>query len=206
MAAAGTSQRLQTTGESTLKQVLHSLACTAPNWRLRPVRAHDVALLDAFFHNLSPESRRRRFHVGLRDVPLQWLERFTHPEPCDELALLAVAEQGGREVCIAEARYALGDDAPLRREFAITVADDWQGRGLGGTLLRRLIRHAARRGLEGLYGDVQRDNGPMLQLARSAGLRLQRHPGDATLVRVASERAAPRWHAVAASQRSAAPL
>jgi acetyltransferase len=173
--------------ESTLSGVLHSLACPAPDWRLRPVRAHDADLLDAFFRALSPESRRRRFHVGVREIPLAWLERFTQPEPCDEVALLAVAQQADREICIGEARYARYDDNPLRREFAIAVADPWQGRGLGGTLLHRLMRHARRVGLEGLYGDVQRENAPMLQLARRAGLRLQRHPGDATLVRVAAE-------------------
>jgi len=152
--------------------------------RIRRVRTHDVALIDAFVRDLSPASRQRRFHAGVREVPPAWLQRMTHPDPHRELALVAVACQGGREVCVAEARYVVSDDLADGREFALAVADAWQGRGIGKTLLLSLGSHAARHAVERLVGDVLHDNLPMIGLARELGYAVRRHPADARLVRV----------------------
>jgi acetyltransferase len=152
--------------------------------RIRRVQAHDDALIDEFVRNLSPASRQRRFHAGVREVPPQWLQRMTHPDACRELALVALAGQDGREVCVAEARYVVSDDIVEGREFALGVADAWQGRGIGKTLLLRLGSHAARHGVERLIGDVLRDNLAMIELARGLGYAVRSHPADARLVRV----------------------
>ena len=159
---------------------------------IRRVRPDDGDLLGAFFHNLSPQSRRRRFHSGLREVPQSWLDQFTHPDEDGELALLAIAGHARTEACVGEARYALVDDALLQREFALVIADAWQGLGIGSRLLCELTRHAEDRGVETLYGDVLRDNPPMLGLAQRLGYRLLRHPTDATLLRVAQTLNGPR--------------
>jgi acetyltransferase len=164
-----------------------TLHASRPGLSIRPVRPHDAPLLGAFFSALSPHSRRRRFHIGIHEVPASWLERFTHPDACDELALLAVADAAGAEVCVGEARYALVEGEPRRREFALAVADAWQGQGVGRGLLERLTRGADERGVGGLFGDVLRDNLPMLGLAQDLGYRLQRHPSDPTLLRVAMD-------------------
>ncbi len=156
-----------------------------PNVRIRPVRARDASALGAMIRDLSPLSRLRRFHAGLRELPPDLLMRFTHPLPIDELALVATTTAAGRETCIAEARYALGDGPPDEREFALVVADGWQGRGIARQLLCWLLQRARRRGVARLYGDVMRDNRPMLGLADSFGFARQRHPSDVGLVRVA---------------------
>ena len=70
------------------------------------------------------------------------------------------------------------------RLLALAVADGWQGRGIGRSMLRGLDRHAARHGVRCLYGDVLRDNLPMIELARSLDYRVLRHPAEARLVRV----------------------
>lgn len=159
---------------------------------IRRVRPDDGELLGAFFNDLSPQSRRRRFHSGVREVPQRWLDQFTHPDEGAELALLALAGHARTEVCVGEARYALVDDAPHQREFALVIADAWQGFGIGSRLLCELTRHAEDRGVEMLYGDVLRDNPPMLGLAQRLGYRLLRHPTDATLLRVALTLNGPR--------------
>lgn len=152
--------------------------------RIRGVQASDDGLIDEFVRNLSPASRQRRFHAGIREVPPQWLRRMTHPDACCELALVALACHEGREICVAEARYVLSDDIVEGREFALAVADAWQGRGIGKTLLLRLGSHAARHGVERLVGDVLRDNLAMIELARGLGYAVRSHPADARLVRV----------------------
>jgi acetyltransferase len=153
--------------------------------RIRRVRAHDTALIDEFVRNLSLTSRQRRFHAGIHELPPAWLQRMTHPEPDHELALVAVVRQDGREICVAEARYAVSDDVADGREFALAVADAWQGRGIGKTLLLSLGCHAARHAVARLVGDVLHDNLPMIELARGLGYTVRRHPAaDPRLVRV----------------------
>jgi acetyltransferase len=159
---------------------------------IRRVQPEDGELLGAFFNRLSLQSRRRRFHSGVREVPRSWLDQFTHPDEDGELALLALATHAGATVCVGEARYALVDDAPQQREFALVIADTWQGFGIGSRLLCELTRNAEDRGVETLYGDVLRDNLPMLGLAQRLGYRLLRHPTDATLLRVARALNGPR--------------
>ena len=152
--------------------------------RMRGVQASDAALIDEFVRGLSQVSRQRRFHAGVREVPPQWLQRMTHPDPRHELALVALAHQDGREICVAEARYVLSDDIAEGREFALAVADSWQGRGIGKTLLLSLGCHAARHAVQRLVGDVLHDNLPMIELARGLGYAVRRHPADPRLVRV----------------------
>lgn len=55
-----------------------------------------------------------------------------------------------------------GDEA----EVALLVRDDWQRRGLGSALLRRLAQHADRSGYAALVLHVQADNAPMLRTLR----------------------------------------
>jgi acetyltransferase len=152
--------------------------------RVRRVQPQDAALLDALFQGLSPASRRLRFHGGVQQLPAAWLHRMVQPDAASELALLATIERDGREVCVGEARYARSDDAGDRtREFALVVADGWQGLGIGKVLLRSLGRHAARHGVRRLVGDVLHDNAPMIDLARRLGYTLRSHPSDARLLR-----------------------
>jgi GNAT superfamily N-acetyltransferase len=152
---------------------------------MRPVRPQDAAAIDAFIRNLSPQSRQRRFHGGVGQLPPDLLYRFTHPDPDHELALLAIATQAGREVCVGEARYAVTEESPCEREFALAVADHWQGLGIGSRLLRNLTDHAQRNGVERLYGDVLHDNLPMITPAESLGYSVGRHPVEPRLLRVA---------------------
>jgi RimJ/RimL family protein N-acetyltransferase len=167
---------------------LHPMAVAVPAHgampQVRRVRPDDAPMIDAFVQQLSLASRQRRFHAAIRALPEEWLQRMTHPDAERELALVATVRVNGVEHCVGEARYALTPDEPHHREFALVVADGWQGRGIGRSMLRGLDRHAARHGVSCLYGDVLRDNLPMIELARCLGYRVVRHPAEARLVRV----------------------
>ena len=165
---------------------------------IRAIGSDDADLLGAFYTALTPASRLNRFHVGIKELPPRWLQALTHPDPDDELALLAVAEQDGRAACIGEARYALDTETARGRDFAVAVADGWQGHGLGGRLLDALLQHATQRGIDQLHGDVLRDNLPMVALARRKGFAVATHPADARLLRVVRG-LQPSWPAPAAA-------
>ncbi len=137
--------------------------------RVRPLRPADAAAAHAFVSDLSLQSRYRRFHVGIRELPPSLLARLVDVDQHQQVAL--VAQEPGQPQIVADARYVR--DAADGAEFAVTVADPWQGAGLGRQLLQRLGRHAHRQGVRHLYGDVLWDNAPMQGLVEHLGGRLQ---------------------------------
>jgi acetyltransferase len=86
------------------------------------------------------------------------------------------------QAIVADARYVVRAES-AEAEFAIAVADEWQGAGLGRELLLRMAAHAREQGLRRLFGDVLWGNTSMLAMVRSLGGQLKRNPGDATVVR-----------------------
>jgi acetyltransferase len=101
------------------------------------------------------------------------------------MALAATTMLGGGETLLGVARYVSDPDGQAA-EFAIVVADAWQGRGIGRRLLGSLVEVARRRGLKKLYGDILGMNRPMLELVRKLGFTLGRHE-DPTLTRAILE-------------------
>lgn len=135
-----------------------------------PLHPHDAAATQAFIAALSPDSRYRRFHVGIPMLPPALLARLVDVDQVRHVALAARAP--GLPDLVAEARYVVDEEA-VGAEFAVAVADAWQGRGLGRQLLQRLARHARSQGLRHLHGDVLADNRAMRGLVERLGGRLQ---------------------------------
>lgn len=152
---------------------------------VRAVGPDDLQLESDFVaRGLTQQSRYQRFQVGLHALPPGMAAYFTDIDFRQHVALLALAETGQGPQQVGEVRYVCDGALPEQAEFALAVADDWQGLGLGARLLQQLRRVARRHGVRVLYGDVLRTNAPMLALARSQGFQAQ-HQGDARLVRMA---------------------
>jgi acetyltransferase len=149
---------------------------------LRPLRPGDIGAEQAFFNGLSLDSRHQRFHFGLRELSPALLKLLTDVDQRLHRAWVVEADEPGRPV-IADARYVRGPAQPATAEFALAVADDWQGRGLGRRLVAHLAREARRQGVQRLYGEVLAENRRMLALMREFGARLQAHPDGPLLVR-----------------------
>jgi acetyltransferase len=136
---------------------------------IRPVLPQDEDLTSAFFGRLPARARYDRFLAPVRDLPPQLVKRFTNVDYASHLALVAETFTGGRETVVAEARYAwAGSDASVA-EFAVSVAEEWQGRGLASLLLAKLLCRAAAAGIARVVGETLASNGKMLHLAREAG-------------------------------------
>jgi acetyltransferase len=146
---------------------------------LRPMRPEDAALEERFFHSLSERSRYQRFMQQMQHLPPALLARFTQLDYDRELALVAL--QGGEFIAVG--RYAPNPDGETA-EFALVVADAWQGKGLGRALLERLCRTAQEAGYRALYGHILSANRGMLDLAQRLGFREEhREDGEVTVVR-----------------------
>jgi len=153
---------------------------------LRPITPQDAEAEQAFVGALSLDSRHKRFHVGLRQLPPDLLQRFIDVDQHDHVALVA-QDLTLPSRLIADARYVRSEAHPDEAEFAIAVADDWQSLGLGRTLMARLSVHARRAGLKALFGDVLTQNRRMLVLMQGLGARPRPHPQGPQIVRVAFE-------------------
>jgi len=150
-----------------------------------PVDPKDASAERAFVGALSPSSRYRRFHFGLSELPEQLVREMTEIDQRQHVALVARPETAD-DTIVADARYVRTADTD-EAEFALMVADAWQGIGLGRELLQRLSLHARANGVRRLYGDVLWGNEAMIGLVRALGGALSRHPTDATLVRAEFE-------------------
>ncbi len=132
--------------------------------RLRPIRPDDLDAMMAMWGRLSPETIRLRF-FALRKMDREQMRRFVELDLSSRFAL--VAEQHGEIVGVG--RFDRLPEQPDTAEFAITVQDDQQGRGLGTTLLRALMAPARDMGVTHFHGDILTDNRSMLRVMRDAG-------------------------------------
>lgn len=148
---------------------------------VRPVLPQDAELQADFIRALSPLARYRRFHGPVVELSAPMLRHLCDVDYVSHLALIGIhIDRLGNEVQVAEARWVRCDppaDASIA-EFAVSVADHWQGAGLGSQLLHMLIRSAAAAGLRELRGDVLVSNRPMYGLLLRNGWRLRGAPGD----------------------------
>ena len=158
---------------------------------LRPIRASDMELERAFVRNLSPQSKFKRFMGELKELSPEQLYAFTHPDHDRETVYVVIRSSVAGEEEIAVARYMIMPDGKSC-EFAITIADAWQGKGVAGRLMRTLIRDARARGLESIHGFVLGANTRMLDFVRKLGFRIE-FDRDDPAVRIArlDLRAAP---------------
>jgi acetate---CoA ligase (ADP-forming) len=137
--------------------------------RVRPVRADDAAALRCLFHGLSETSKRLRFFSGCPnlDCVVGWATKVDHDR---RDGLVAIA--GGNGQLIAHAGWERDDAHPDRAEFAMVIADGYQGRGLGTILLGRLAEVADRAGVRTFVGEVLADNYGMLRMLCRSGLEV----------------------------------
>jgi acetyltransferase len=147
--------------------------------RVRPIRPGDAELELRFFAGLSARSRYHRFMQHLPELSPRMLARFTQLDYDRELALVALHNNE----FIAVGRYAPNPDGRTA-EFALTVGDAWQAKGLGRALLERLCEAARAAGYEALYGHVLAENREMLELAARMGfVDATREGSETTVVR-----------------------
>jgi len=149
---------------------------------IRPIRPEDADLEQEFVRNLSSETKYYRFMNTLRELSPSQLVRLTQIDYDREMAFVAVTDIEGKEVEIGVARYALNPDGESC-EFAIVVADEWQGKGLARRLMGVIIDTARSRGVRYMNGDFLAENRRMIQFVTALGFVLSPHPEDSGLKR-----------------------
>jgi RimJ/RimL family protein N-acetyltransferase len=131
----------------------------------RPLEPGDRALLAGFMERLGEDSRYQRFLAHRDSFTERELDYLTELDHHDHEAIVAIDPATSEAVGVA--RYIR--TGPRIAEIAVTVADDWQGRGVGARLLRLLARRARREGVHTFVGLTLAGNDPALRLLSGLG-------------------------------------
>ncbi len=147
---------------------------------IRPVRPEDAEMQQEFVRTLSDESRYNRYMSSIKQLSQTMLVRFTQLDYDREMALAMTCETENGEEQQAVARF-ITDPDNEGCEFALEVADKWQGKGIGYILMNALFDAAREQGLTVMRGEVLAGNKGMLKLMHKLGFTVETHPEDRAL-------------------------
>jgi GNAT superfamily N-acetyltransferase len=132
--------------------------------RVRQGHRSDRDLLLRGFERLSPESRYRRFLAPMPELTEGMVRYLAEIDHHDHEALIALDEETGEGIGVA--RYVRDQDRPEVAEVAVTVIDDWQGRGLGTLLLEVISARAREEGVTTFTALMLATNEEMMDLLK----------------------------------------
>ena len=137
---------------------------------VRPIVPADADALQAFVLDMSSESSYFRFFRVKRELQTDELKAYTELDYKHDMAFVAIVE--GQLVGVG--RYnVVGDDRTFA-EIAFTVADKYQGKGIGTLLVFRVAAYGRAVGIEKFRAYLLADNHAMMRVFRNAGFPLTR--------------------------------
>ena len=125
---------------------------------VRRLRPGDGEALARFYNGLSEASRRTFRPLGWQtraDVCAKVVEGNVAGTQYDLVAVSHVSPGGGSEIVGWSFVWDLGSEEP---NFGLGVADAWQGQGVGGALMDRVLAGARGAGVSRVYLIVVQDN------------------------------------------------
>jgi RimJ/RimL family protein N-acetyltransferase len=148
----------------------------------RLLRPEDEGDIKAGFEKLSPQSRYYRFLAPVSKLPNSHMKFISQIDNVNRVGWCAIDRADGHEIGIGLARYERLVNEPNKAEFAITIVDAYQNRGIGSILLKLLIQTALKNGITTFVGFVLEENRVMLHILKRYHGKLETESG--TLLRV----------------------
>ncbi len=139
----------------------------------RAIGPADRDTLREEFFKLGPESIRNRFFNAKLDLTPAELEFLTEVDFSMHVALVAELEHDDQRFPVGVGRFVRAQDHSSHAEIALTVTDEYQGKGIGKTLLRQLIYCAKKLGIGYFDAMIFADNKPMSKLMLGMGVTTQ---------------------------------
>ena len=160
---------------------------TLPNERkllLRPVLPEDEPSLQALVLRASPEDLRLRFFQPIRELSHDMAATLTQIDYHREMALVAVGPGLPGKAKVYGIINLSADPNNERAEYSILVDRALMRLGLGKLLMQRAIHHARASGIQEIYGEVLKENKPMLRMNQALGFAVHNDPEDPGLKHV----------------------
>ena len=148
---------------------------------IRPIHPEDIELERQFIESMSPQSRRFRFMATMNSPSDALLEQLTNIKPGTDAAFVALLDTGDDTQEIGVSRFSAKADGS-DCEFAVTVTDEWQHKGLGTLLMQCLVDLAKARGIKQMHSSDAADNTLMRMFAKHLHFESRRDSDDATQI------------------------
>ncbi|HUT09041.1 MAG TPA: bifunctional acetate--CoA ligase family protein/GNAT family N-acetyltransferase [Thermoguttaceae bacterium] len=149
---------------------------------LRPIRPEDEPLWHDLVQSCSTETIRFRFSYLFKQTTHEMATRYCFIDYDRELGIVAEIEEEGKRKFIGVGRL-VADVDHEEAEYAVIVADKWQGRGLGGLLTDYCLEVAKRWEVKSIVAETTQNNARALATFRGRGFELHAQEEDVVLVR-----------------------
>ena len=134
---------------------------------VRVVRPSDRPTFEEGWSHLSAETRLFRFLAPRDHLSAGDLDYLTDVDGVDHFAIGAVTRDAdGHEGPVAVARFVRLRELSHEADFAVTVVDEYQKRGIGSVMLEKLCVAALKRGITMLRADLLSENEAAKRLIR----------------------------------------
>lgn len=153
---------------------------------IRPIRPEDAVMEKDFISRLSDTTKYFRFRQALHALTPEMLVRFTQIDYDREMAFVAVTEDEQTPKELGVGRYIRNPDG-RSVEFALVVADDSQGLGIGSRLMKTLMQTAKDKGISFFEAEVLSANTAMLSLLTKLGFSVEKQSDTIEIVRVSKD-------------------
>ena len=152
---------------------------------IRPIRPEDEPAMRAFYDLLAERSLYLRYAHAVNLA-----ERISH----NTLARRCFIDYALEIALVAETRMSSGDSGIVgvgtltreferaEAEFALLVADEYAGFGIGRELLRRLVEIGRVESIPRIVGYILNENGPMLAVCRRLGFSIKTQAHDPMVI------------------------
>ena len=138
---------------------------------LRPIRPEDEPMESRMIESLSSETLYFRFFGYVPRVSHDFLTRFTHIDYDREMAIVAEIEKDGQKEMIGVVRI-IADAWGESAEYAIVVADGWQGQDLGNNMMDYILEIARDKGISKVYASMLATNKRMIHMFEKRGFKI----------------------------------
>jgi acetyltransferase len=138
---------------------------------IRPILPEDEPMEAVMFSKMSKQTQYFRFFGFIREITHEMLTRYTQIDYDREIALIAEVEENGEKMMAGVVRI-VADSEGDNAEFAIVVADPWQGQGLGNIFTEKIMEIARERKIKKVYATVLKANSVMVHMFRKRGFTI----------------------------------
>lgn len=145
--------------------------------RFRPIEPTDVSAYGGMLSLCSPKSLYSRYERLITTSLHEMAEELCRQNPDCDLTIVAEIIVNGTSTIVGAA-HLLSDQGHEAAEYAVLVADPWQGKGLGGAFTSFCLQVARARGIGRVIAEFLPDNMRMIRILETREFDLQRDPQE----------------------------
>jgi acetyltransferase len=138
---------------------------------IRPIKPEDEPMEDLMFASILASPHEHIFFDRIKNITHELLERYSQIDYDREMVLVAEAYRGKNKEMVGLARL-VEDPNSDSAEFSFVVPDSWQGNGIGGLLVDRILEIARDKNFERVYAKFLAHNDPATMIFTKRGFKI----------------------------------